>query len=246
MTPRSDLADSPVTILLASFNGARFIAAQLDSIACQSHKNWRLIVSDDGSCDATCEIVRRFQKRFPVGQVQLVEGPKCGIAAENFLSLLRRAPEGYVAFCDQDDVWFKERLARGMRALHRLGPEALGLYGSRTLVTDANLAPLGRSPLLRRPKMFENALVQNFAGGNTMLATPAAGRLLSELAQHTGEVVAHDWWTYMVISACGGTVLYDPEPTIYYRQHGGNLVGANLGVWGHLRRFRRLLAGRKE
>ena len=79
--------DAPVTILLASYRGARFIGAQLDSIAAQTHRDWQLIVSDDGSDDGTPEIVAKFAASRPAAQVQLVEGPGRG-ATQNFLHLL--------------------------------------------------------------------------------------------------------------------------------------------------------------
>ncbi len=95
--------DRCVTILLASYRGASFIEAQLDSIAAQTHRNWRLIVSDDGSDDETRDIAADFAARRPAGQVRIIDGPRRG-ATQNFLHLLSAATDGMIAFCDQDDV----------------------------------------------------------------------------------------------------------------------------------------------
>ncbi|MBW6416194.1 glycosyltransferase family 2 protein [Celeribacter sp. PS-C1] len=235
-----------VTILLASYNGAQHITEQLESIGAQTHENWRLIVSDDGSTDSTRDLVAQFAASFPKGQVTLIEGPKRGASSANFMSLMNQYNINsgeYVAFCDQDDVWYVDRLARGLNMLSPVSPEDIALYGSRTKITDEQLNPLGLSPLFERPQSFANALVQNFAGGNTMLMTPGAADELALLAGQTREVVAHDWWAYLIVSALGGQIFYDPVPTLFYRQHDANLIGSNMGFRAQMRRVRGLFDG---
>lgn len=107
----------PIAILLASYQGGRFLGAQLDSIAAQSCGNWRLVVSDDGSSDATQEILRRFAAAHPDREIELREGPRRG-ATQNFLSLLESVRPGEaVAWCDQDDMWMPDRLACGVAGI---------------------------------------------------------------------------------------------------------------------------------
>lgn len=107
----------PVVILLATYQGERFLATQLDSILAQSCRDWRLVVSDDGSTDATREILRRFAAAHPDRDIELRDGPRQG-ATRNFLSLLDAvAPGEAVAWCDQDDLWLPDRLARGLAAI---------------------------------------------------------------------------------------------------------------------------------
>ena len=106
-----------ITILLASFQGERFIGAQLDSLARQDHRNWRLILSDDGSTDGTLEIVRRFAAAHPSREIEIRQGPRRG-ATRNFLSMIELVEPGEaLAFCDQDDLWLPDRLSRGVAAL---------------------------------------------------------------------------------------------------------------------------------
>ncbi len=107
-----------VTIVMATLNGERYLPDQLDSIARQSHRDWRLFVSDDGSTDATRAILSDFARQHPV---TVVSGPALGCAAANFLSALCHPdlPAGPVALADQDDVWLDGKLARAFR---RLGP----------------------------------------------------------------------------------------------------------------------------
>ena len=240
-------APAHVAILMGTRNGARFLRAQLATIAAQSHRDWRLVVSDDGSTDETRAILAAFAAGAGAGRVEVREGPRQGFAA-NFLSLAGdpglRAD--FYAFADQDDLWHEDRLARGLARIGGLAPgsnpDRPGLAGGRTRLVDEAGAPLGLSPEFRLPPSFENALVQSIAGGNTMLFNAAAKRLFEAVPDVT--VVAHDWWAYQLVSGAGGTVVYDPEPFVLYRQHAGNLIGKNQGMRAQGRRLRMLLAGR--
>ncbi len=233
--------DSRITVLMTTRNGAKFIGAQLASIAAQISPPAMLMVSDDGSTDATHEIIGRFRKRarFPL---HLTEGPGKG-AAQNFLHLLGQAPDGPVALADQDDVWWPAKLARagGMLAPYSDRP---ALYTARRVVTDAQLRPLYCSPPLRRRPDFANAIVQNIAPGNTIVLNRAAARLARAASAEVGASPPfHDWWLYQLISGVGGAVVTDRAPVIYYRQHGGNLFGAGHGLPERLRRLKILADG---
>ena len=103
-----------VLILLASFNGGKFLEQQLDSFSAQTHEHWNLLVSDDGSSDNTLDILARFQAKLEGRHnVSVVDGPRSG-CANNFLSLLKRIPNdsSLVAMSDQDDVWLPEKLGK--------------------------------------------------------------------------------------------------------------------------------------
>ena len=245
--PVSDAGDDArgVTILMATCNGAATLRAQLESLAAQSVAPLRLIVSDDGSGDATPAILAGFAADHPGLEMRIIAGPRRGAAA-NFLHLLRALPEvcGPVAFADQDDVWLPDKLARGLRALGQVPPERPALVGGRSYVCDAQL---GRRRLSRLPPeslSFRHALVQNFAGGNTMMLNGAGARLLRAAATEAGRIVMHDWWAYQIVSGAGGAVIFDRAPLVLYRQHGGNRIGANSGMAAGLRRLGWLLKGR--
>jgi glycosyltransferase involved in cell wall biosynthesis len=236
--------DPSVTILLCTFNGERFLAEQLDSIEQQTFKNWKLFASDDGSSDRTRSILQAFKNSHEPGRVELADGPRRGAAA-NFLFLACRdgLASDYYAFCDQDDVWDADKLACALHVLEETNDGAPAVYGSRTRLIDEAGREIGLSPLFTRTPAFSSALVQSIAGGNTMVFNEKARELL--VFGGAGVIVpSHDWWLYQITSGCGGKVHYDARPTVRYRQHGRNVIGANTGFAARLHRLRMLGQGR--
>lgn len=229
-----------VTVLMGLRDGAAHLGAQLDSLAVQTHRDWTLIASDDGSVDATRAILADFGATG--ARVRCVDGPCMGFAA-NYLTMLRRLPPapGWVALADQDDIWLPDRLARGLAALE--GRDTPALYCSRTWIVPPDLSTRRLSPPRPRPPGFANALVQNIAAGNTILLNPAAAALAVAAAAEAGQVIAHDWWLYQLVTGAGGAVEHDDRPTILYRQHAGNLIGSNDGWLARGRRVRQMLRG---
>ena len=236
-----------VAILLASFNGAPHIACQLDSLAAQDWRAWRLVVSDDGSTDATRGLIEDFARRHAGRDIRVVEGPRGG-ATRNFLSLLGHAEPGeWLAFCDQDDAWLPHRLSRGMAVLAcgTTPPDRPAATSSRTIICDEDLRELAPAPLYTRPPSFRNALVQACMPGNTFLGNPAAAALLREGAGAAFEagVISHDWWAYQLLSGAGARLVRDPQTTVLYRQHRGNVMGRNDTWRARLARMAMLGAG---
>lgn len=216
-----------IYIGLALYQGGRHVEAQLDSIAAQSFRDWRLVVSDDGSRDDGPDRVRRFATDFAPGQVTLVDGPRAG-STQNFLSLIGHVQTGeHMAFADQDDIWNPDKLEIGLAALDAR-PDA-GLYSARTTICDEALNPLTGSQRFAGPFEFPNALVQAVTGGNTCLLTPDAAQLARRAADAAAAagIEAHDWWLYQLVSGAGMAVLRDDTEVLLYRQHAGNLKGRN-------------------
>jgi glycosyltransferase involved in cell wall biosynthesis len=238
------MVEPHVAILMCTFQGERFLAAQLASISAQTHQNWTLWVSDDGSFDQTLEILRATQELWGKDRLKIVQGP-CKGFARNFLSLACH-PEieaEYYAFSDQDDIWLPSKLTRALEKLTEQPNNTALLYGSRTLLIDETGNPIGTSPLIPKRLDFSNALVQNVAGGNTMVFNHALVKTLRGAGAEL-DIVSHDWWLYIVATATGGKVLFDQEPHILYRQHKGNLVGANSSLTSRFKRLQKLFSGR--
>ncbi|ACM04409.1 glycosyltransferase [Cereibacter sphaeroides] len=241
------MTDAPpprIALLLATYNGAANLEAQLESFAAQTLRPTWLVVSDDGSTDATRALLAAFAARHPWLALRLVEGP-CRGSAQNFLHLLGQVPPeaDMAALSDQDDVWLPGKLARGAAAMADLPADLPVLYGGSSWICDAELGNRRPYPLPARPPGFRHALVQNIAGGNTMMLNRGAIALLAAASREPERIVVHDWWIYQIVSGAGGRVIFDPVPLLLYRQHGGNLIGANDGFRAKYRRLRMLLSG---
>lgn len=231
-----------VTVLLCTYNGGPYLATQLDSILCQQGCEPVVVVSDDGSTDGSCEMLQSYAASHP--QMSWRRGPAQGFV-RNFFSLINDATitGEHFALADQDDLWAPDHLARALSCLAEVPAGVPALYASRTRLIDAAGVPIGWSPRHPRPSGFHNALIQNIASGNTMVFNRAARDLLAQLGRHAMPVW-HDWALYQVVTACGGRVFYDQKPTVLYRQHGGNAIGAQWTLGSRWHRLRMLLQGR--
>ncbi len=220
-----------MAILLSTYQGERYLTPQLHSLLSQTHQDWVLYWRDDGSTDGTPGLMRDFMARLEAGRaIALADNGRLG-TTESFIRLLRRAhADGnpLVAFADQDDVWLPEKLARGVRALASVAEPLPALYFARQVLVDAGLRRIALSFRLRRPPGFPACLTQNLATGCTVLMNRAAMALVAGSTPPPGSL--HDWWSYIMVSAHGGPLLADPEPTVLYRQHESNAIGAPNGL----------------
>ena len=240
----SDPGAPSVAILLCTHQAQPFLADQLQSIQDQTWTSWKLWVSDDGSQDQTLDILQSHRERWGDERLHVRPGP-CKGSTANFLTLAC-APEidaPFFAFCDQDDLWHQDKLARALRWLETVPADTPAMYCSRTVLVDEHNQMLGHSHLFKHPPGFRNALVQSIAGGNTMVFNRAARALLLSAGPRV-EAITHDWWVYMLVTGCGGRVHYDPEPSLRYRQHGQNQFGSNVSMKEQLQRVQQLLQGR--
>lgn len=234
-----------VHILLATYNGERFLSKQLESIVQQSYRNWTVTISDDGSTDETLIIVERFARQVQQ-PVFVLQGPKNGCSTANFFHLVSKAPivnnVDLYAFCDQDDIWHDDKLERAVKWHMQHLDKNVRLYCGRTEYISVNLQSLGLSPSINQLPSFGNALVQNIASGNTMVFNyPVLISLKKVLPEHS---IWHDWTTYVVATALEGFVYFDDEPCVYYRQHESNVIGKNNGFLAQLKRLPFLFNGR--
>ncbi|MEH2487042.1 glycosyltransferase family 2 protein [Bradyrhizobium sp. AZCC 2230] len=237
------VAQPKIVILLASRNGAEYLQQQLDSFRAQSYSNWELQVSDDGSTDSTIDVLKAFAESIPQ-PVTIRQGPRQGFW-QNFMSLVRNGEivGDLFAYSDQDDIWFSDKLARAVAWFETRDLGQPALYFTRTELIEADGTSRGYSPLFSRLPGFQNALVQNIGGGNTMVFNAAARHSL-RATPVDASIVAHDWWTYQVTTGAGGVAHYDPRPSLQYRQHGENLIGANVGLRARLIRLHAFAGGR--
>jgi glycosyltransferase involved in cell wall biosynthesis len=241
---RLDTSTDSVSVLMAVRNGETYLNEQLNSIYAQTQPNITLRLSDDGSTDGSMAVMQQHQAVRGPERFFICKGPQQGFAA-NFMSLLM-SPEvtgDYFALADQDDIWEKDKIARAITALKKFPADKPALYCSRSRLVNANNEQIGFSQLYKRAPSFANALVQNIAGGNTMVLNKPAHELIKALSANIIPVY-HDWWVYIVVTAVGGNVIYDSSPTLRYRQHGNNQIGGNTGLMAKLLRLKFVLNGR--
>jgi len=233
-----------VLILMCTYNGQVFLEKQLESINSQTCRDWHVAIFDDGSQDETLNIAKRYRLKWGAQKISLWQGPGQGFA-KNFISSVckKELIADHYAWCDQDDVWHEQKLQAALTWLTSVPENIPALYLGRTQLVDSLGVALGYSPLFQRPPSFANAIVQNIGGGNTMVLNHAA-RILLEKAGEGLEVVSHDWWAYLLVTGAGGNVFYDPSPYVMYRQHAGNLVGANSNLRAKLIRLKMMFQGR--
>lgn len=219
ITPRGGVA-----ILLSTYNGARFLREQLDSLLGQSYAGWRLYWRDDGSTDETRRMMRDFAAKAGAGRCH--KSASSGVhlgACASFLTLLAENPgAGAIAFADQDDVWLPEKLECALTELAQAGGRP-ALYCARQYLVDERLRGTKLSAAYSRAPSFPACLTQNIANGNTLVMNAAAAALVASAGRPEGSV--HDWWSYIVVSACGGAVLFDERPQVLYRLHDCNAIG---------------------
>jgi glycosyltransferase involved in cell wall biosynthesis len=229
---------------MSTYNGGKFLSEQLESIHNQTHKNWRLVISDDGSSDNTLAIAKQFQNKWESNRLEIRQGPHQGFC-QNFLSMAcdKSIRADLYAFSDQDDVWMPHKLERAVSYFDKSNKSQLPkAYGTRTQIVDSALKPLGLSPKFTFPCSFRNAFIQSISGGNTQVFNFEAKQLLEQAGLQ--KVISHDWWLYQLVTGAGGVFHYDPVPSILYRQHLGSVVGSNSSFRSKMKRLRYVLSGR--
>ena len=229
-----------IIVLMSAYNGEAYIRQQIDSVLNQDiDAQLQLLVRDDGSVDATREILKEYQS---AGKLRWYEGENLG-PARSFWHLLRSAPEAdYYAFCDQDDVWLPEKLSR---AVTQLREKDAALYCSAFIATDGELNPIEyhHSPLNQYTD-YAHSLIYSTAAGCTFVFTRDARKTALEYDMDVYPPLIHDWLLHKIVTITGGKMIFDPVGSIYYRQHGNNTIGAQKsGLQGLAARVKRFLSG---
>jgi glycosyltransferase involved in cell wall biosynthesis len=216
-----------ITILLSTYNGAHFLKQQLGSLFAQSYASFEVFVRDDGSQDNTLEILRDYDVKVLPSTINL--GSK-----DSFAALLNYAmtnsDANYFMFCDQDDVWNADKVEKTFAKMKYMEAK----YGDIPLLVHTDLEVVDESlntiassmwqyeHILPDKNSFSRLLIQNTGTGCTIMINRALAEIC--LTIPSGAIM-HDWWLGLVASQFGKVgFLY--EPTIKYRQHGENTIGA--------------------
>ena len=221
-----------ICVMLSSYNGGEFIREQVDSILAQKNVNVKLLIRDDGSTDNTISILQEYQKCCD--NITLILGENIGWK-NSFMQLIMLAPDAdYYSFADQDDVWMQNKLLWAVNEISKEVNETIVLYGSNVWVTDSNLNVIGT--YCHKNFDFQNRpLIQKYdlccmPGGLTYVFTPELKKLMKKWCP-SGDF-GHDAICYF-LALSFGKIIYDQRPSVLYRQHGNNQIGApgNFAWW---------------
>ncbi|MCL2223671.1 MAG: glycosyltransferase family 2 protein [Defluviitaleaceae bacterium] len=220
-----------LSILMATYNGEKYLAQQLDSLFSQTVTDFVLHVQDDASTDGTWDILVSYKKRYSEKISLIKRDGNSGDSKHNFIELMAMVHDDYLMLCDQDDVWLPNKIEltlNKMKELERDNPANTPLLVHTDLkVVDENLqiiSPSYREATVR--KYGRTALNQVLTLNNVTGCTAMYNRAMAELlTQPPKFCVVHDWWL-QVVAACFGKIGHIYEPTLLYRQHGKNVIGA--------------------
>lgn len=234
-----------VDILLAAYNGEKYISEQLESILHQTCSDIRILIRDDGSTDHTPDIIRAYEQREP-GRIHVFENhPATGSAKANFFRLLQDADSEYIMFCDQDDIWNSDKVELTLNRMRELEVEAASEQkagnkraGVQTQIpllvhTDLNVvdekgkllaASFQQYMNLPVEKSLRRLIIQNYVTGCTVMINRCLAEYMKR-AEQLEHVLMHDHWAALIATVFGKTAYLD-IPTMGYRQHGNNSVGA--------------------
>lgn len=219
-----------VAILMATYNGEKYLKEQIDSIINQTYKKWVLYISDDGSKDNTNKIIDEYTKKYKDKIIRISDQKHLG-AKGNFANLFHNV-DGYkyYLFCDQDDVWKKEKVEVMVKFANKKDNKIPFIVYSDTTVVDENLNVINES-LIKTNKSFltketglRHLLIEDYFPGH---ATLFNNTLKEKVGTISDKAEMHDWWITLVAGITGEIYFID-KSLVLYRQHGSNVVGAHM------------------
>ena len=220
-----------IYILLAAYNGEKFIREQIDSLLAQTVQDFKLFVSDDRSTDSTDAILRDYARAWPEKIFVSRRQENTGSPKHNFTRMMIEHKSDYVMLCDQDDVWLPDKIEKSLREMQAMER----LYGSDlpiAITTDLSVVDAELRLIAESCARFMNGDGVKTSLSSVIVQCPLTGctamynRALADLIRAEPDyMVMHDWWLALAASAFGkiGRI---PEPTVLYRQHGENNTGA--------------------
>lgn len=225
-----------IEILMATYNGEKFLADQLESLLTQTNQEWVLLIHDDGSSDNTISIINQYQANYPRQIIFIHDGIKTGGAKNNFAHLLSLASAPYIMFCDQDDVWKPDKIQMTyacMQIIEAENPDKPVLIHTDLEVVDDALNSISPSMLAYQKLIlspsFEQLLVRNSITGCTVMLNRKALELSLPIPK---QAAMHDWWLGLTVLANNGIIKFINSSTVYYRQHDGNSIGVQRAdIW---------------
>lgn len=220
---------SKVAVLLSTFNGSRYLEEQLSSLSKQSYDDFTIYIRDDGSVDNTCEIINSFISKER-NAVFFESNDNLG-AAGSFIYLINNVDADYYFFCDQDDIWMPDKISLTMEEMKKHSQDEPLLVHSDLMIVDSNLSTISNSFYKYSNMSCDNfidkkqLLLQNYIVGCTCCINKSLAVIARVSVNDSNKIAMHDWW-FALHAKFFGKILYINKPTIQYRQHQNNTLGA--------------------
>ncbi|CAM4017028.1 glycosyltransferase family 2 protein [Arcobacter cloacae] len=237
-----------IYILLATYNGEKYLRDQLDSLLKQTYQNWVLWIHDDNSNDNTVNIIREYERKYPSKIEFLDDDISTGGAKENFSYLIQKIDNNfdYVMFCDQDDIWLDDKIKKTllkMEEVDRNFQKSPIVIFTDLIVVDQNLKILAESMWkYQKVKPIFSQDIYRLATCNVITGcTMMLNKLAIREYNFSKNALMHDWSIALQVLKIGGKIAYVNEGLILYRQHSFNVCGAKnitlISYLNHIRQF---------
>lgn len=207
---------------MSTYNGEKYIAQQIESIQKQTFTDWQLIIRDDGSTDKTCQIIQKIIQTD--ARMQLIQAENVGVI-QSFYELVKKETADFYFFSDQDDVWLPEKLEIVLAQAKKQQNNEPILYYTDLKIVDKHLTVLSKSMIKLQSDHANTNLNQELTENTVTGCTMMINHRLAEKWQDSSNIIMHDWWLALLAAALG-KLIYIDQPTILYRQHADNVLGA--------------------
>lgn len=224
-----------IAILMTTFNGEKYIEDQIKSIQNQTCTSWKLYIRDDGSSDATINLINMMSKED--SRISLVSDNLGNLGVKSgFMNLLYTVNAKIYFFSDQDDIWLPEKISSTIECFSRASNSIPILVHTNLTIVDENLKVLKQSFHSRNyADKLNILLVSNGVTGCTMAINESLKQKVKN--DPATEMLMHDWWLGLCATSFGKTY-FVANPLILYRQHTNNLVGTDLNLLDKIKRIK--------
>ena len=217
------IENKKIDILMATYNGEKYLAEQLDSIINQTYHNWNLLIRDDNSTDRTLEIIQDYQKKD--NRIKLLKDNEGNLGiVKNFEELLKNSESEFIMFSDQDDIWIENKLDVYLKKAEKIKIKGFLLHSDAVLFNKNKLDASTRTFISKKAekKGLENTFFNYFVQGATILISKEIKNFILPFPK---EAYLHDRYIHLISELFFERVFIN-QPLIYYRQHDNNQIGA--------------------
>lgn len=217
------IENKKIDILMATYNGEKYLVEQLDSIINQTYHNWNLLIRDDNSTDKTLEIIQNYHKKDK--RIKILKDNKGNLGiVRNFEELLKSSESEFIMFSDQDDIWVENKLDMYLKMIEKIKNKGFMIH-SDAILFDKNKSNILKDTFISKKAInrgLENVFFNYFVQGATILISKEIKNFILPFPK---EVYLHDRYIHL-ISELFFERIFVNKALIYYRQHGDNQIGA--------------------